>query len=145
MIANNSETDSRYILTVVLDLLDSVILDPTAVVGVLHARLDLAVGEGTGEASKELLGLGVGSRLACRDNPCISILNLKDVLLFDPYVSLTVGLTVLLVLAGSEESSGTGGSLVGELRLVVGVGVHELVVVAGLVTVCLMAIISLCC
>lgn len=52
-------------LTLVLALLDSIILDPASVIGVLHAWFDLTVGKGTCETGEKLLGLLVGSWLAC--------------------------------------------------------------------------------
>ena len=52
------------VLTLVLALLDSIILDPAAVVGVLHTWLNLAVSEGTCEAGKKLLGFLVAGWLA---------------------------------------------------------------------------------
>jgi hypothetical protein len=44
-------------------LLDSIVLDPAAVIGVLHAWLDLTIGEGTCEAGEKLLGLLVAGWL----------------------------------------------------------------------------------
>jgi hypothetical protein len=55
-----------YELTLVLALLDSIVLDLAAVIGILHAWLELAVGEGTCETGEKLLGLLVGSWLAWR-------------------------------------------------------------------------------
>lgn len=51
-------------LTLVLALLNSIILDLAAIVGVLHAWLDLAVGEGTCEAGEKLFGLLMACGLA---------------------------------------------------------------------------------
>lgn len=51
-------------LTLVLALLDRIVLDLAAVVGILHAWLELTVGEGTCEAGDQLRGLGVGAWLA---------------------------------------------------------------------------------
>jgi hypothetical protein len=52
------------VLTLVLALLNGIVLDPAAVVGVLHAWLNLTVGEGTCEAGEKLFGLLVAGWLA---------------------------------------------------------------------------------
>lgn len=52
-------------LTLVLALLDSIVLYLATVVGVLHAGLDLTVGEGTCETGEQLLGFLMTLGLAC--------------------------------------------------------------------------------
>jgi hypothetical protein len=51
-------------LTLVLALLNSIVLNSAAIISVLHAWLNLAVGKGTCEAGEKLLGLLVACRLA---------------------------------------------------------------------------------
>jgi hypothetical protein len=55
---------SLIVLTLVLALLNSIVLDPAAVVGVLHAWLDLAIGKGTCKAGEKLFGILVAGWLA---------------------------------------------------------------------------------
>lgn len=57
-------SSGSLVLTLVLALLNSIVLDPAAIVGVLHAWLNLTVGEGTCEAGEKLFGLLVASWLA---------------------------------------------------------------------------------
>ena len=101
-------------LTLVLALLDSIILDPTTVVGVLHAWLNLAVSEGTCETSKQFLGFLVGLGLACWTEGFSERSSG-----FVTKSKRTVGVAVLLVLAGSEVGGTSGGEFVGQLWLVV--------------------------
>ena len=102
-------------LTLVLALLDRIALDLAAVVRVLHAGLELAVGKGTGEAGEELFGFFVGLWLACigwigQHGSCECL---------SRWVRGTVFIAVLLVLASGEVGSTASGELVGELWFVI--------------------------